>query len=160
MSSIVFDTHEFVKRLIKLWREQPVLQRRQFFQGRPIRGESVQDILWLTPLGVEMTDHDWNKHYTRCLGMRLEGKMLDEIDEKGKQITGDTLLILFNSHNEPIPFRLPPHAPNECWQPELDTSTDTLKGRMHADEPYPLQAKSLAVLKLSRLKKSLLTMLM
>jgi isoamylase len=147
---------EFVKKVIKLWREQPVLQRRQFFQGRPIRGQKVRDVQWLTPLGVEMTDHDWNKHYTRCLGMRLEGQMVDEIDERGRHITGDTLLILFNSHNEPIPFRLPPHAESEFWKPELDTATDAIAARMLADEAYPLQARALAVLKLVRGKKTLL----
>ncbi len=151
--------HEFVKRMIKIWRSQPVLQRRKFFQGRPIRGEWLRDILWLTPLGVEMTDHDWNKHYTRCLGMRLEGQMVDEFDERGKHITGDTLLILFNSHNEPIPFRLPPHAPNEYWQAELDTATDEPPPRMHAEESYPLSGHSLVILKLVRTKKSFLTML-
>lgn len=151
---------EFVKRVIRLWRSQPVLQRRQFFQGRAVRGEAVKDVLWLTPLGVEMTDHDWNKHYTRCLGMRLEGQMVDEFDERGRHITGDTLLILFNSHNEPIPFRLPPHAANEYWQPELDTSSDELKPKVFGDEPYPLEGKSMVVLKLVRMKKSFLTMLL
>lgn len=150
---------EFVQRMIRFWREQPVLQRRHFFQGRAIRGEAVRDVVWLTPLGAEMTDHDWNKHYTRCLGMRLEGQMVDELDERGKHITGDTLLILFNSHSEPIPFRLPPHGPGEYWHPELDTATDQFKPRLQADEPYPLQGKSLVVLKLGRPKKSLLTML-
>ena len=66
-----------------------------------------------------MTDSDWHKHYTRCLGMRLEGNMDDEIDERGRHITGDTLLILFNSHNEPIPFLMPPHIQGEYWQPLL-----------------------------------------
>ncbi|MDB5347459.1 MAG: glycogen debranching enzyme GlgX [Schlesneria sp.] len=150
---------EFVQKAIKFWSEQPVLQRRQFFQGRAIRGEAVRDVVWLTPLGVEMTDSDWHKHYTRCLGMRMEGQMVDEIDERGKHITGDTLLILFNSHNEPIPFRLPPHAPNEYWHPELDTAIESQKSRMYADEPYPLQANSMAVLKLGRQKRSILPML-
>ena len=149
----------FVQRLIQLWRDQPVLKRRHFFLGRAIRGESVRDILWLTPLGAEMTDHDWNKHYTRCLGMRLEGQMVDEMDERGRHIVGDTLLILFNSHNEAIPFRLPIHATGENWQTELDTATDQFPVRLFADEPYPLQGKSLVVLKLNRLKKNLLTML-
>ena len=151
---------EFVKRVIQLWREQPVLQRRHFFQGRPIRGEAVRDVIWLTPMGVEMTSHDWNKHYTRCLGMRLEGQMLDEIDDRGKHITGDTLLILFNSHNEAIPFQLPPHGTNEYWHPVLDTSTDTLVERMHAGEPYPLEGKSMAVLKLAKAKRSILPALL
>jgi glycogen operon protein len=107
-----------------------------------------------------MTDHDWNKHYTRCLGMRLEGLMLDEVDERGKHIIGDTLLILFNSHNGVIPFRLPATGPHEYWQPILDTATETLASRMSADESYPLEGHSLALLKLVKSRKSLLTLLL
>jgi glycogen operon protein len=152
--------HEFVKRVIQIWKEHPVLQRRQFLQGRPVRPDGMRDILWLTPLGIEMTDHDWNKHYTRCLGMRLEGLMLDEVDERGKHIIGDTLLILFNSHNGVIPFRLPATGPHEYWQPILDTATETLASRMSADESYPLEGHSLALLKLVKSRKSLLTLLL
>jgi glycogen operon protein len=147
---------EFTKKTIKLWKEQPVLQRRKFFQGRMIRGELIRDVVWLTPLGEQMTDADWHKHYTRCLGMRLEGQMDDEIDERGRQITGDTLLILFNSHNGPIQFLMPPHLEGEHWQPLLDTSTTTLVKRVRASEPYPLQAHSLAVIRLAKPKPTLL----
>ena len=141
---------EFTKQAIELWKNQPVLQRRKFFQGRMIRGEFVRDVVWLTPLGIPMTDEDWNKHYTRCLGMRLEGQMDDEIDERGRQIIGDTLLILFNSHNDKIPFLMPPHEELEFWQPLLDTATETPLKRLRFQQPYPLQAHSMAVLKLNR----------
>ncbi|WP_373650510.1 glycogen debranching protein GlgX [Schlesneria sp. DSM 10557] len=143
---------EFTQRVIRLWKSQPVLQRRKFFQGRMIRGELVKDVVWLTPLGQQMTDEDWNKDYTRCLGMRLEGEMEDEINEKGRPISGDTLLILFNSHNDSIPFLMPPHAENEFWQPLLDTATDSLLKRLTFQEPYPLEGHSLAVLRLNRPK--------
>ena len=146
---------EFVTKAIRFLQEQPVLQRRKFFQGRAIRGESVRDVLWLTPQGLEMTDHDWHKHYTRCLGMRLEGQMADELDDRGRRITGDTLLILFNSHSDPIPFRLPPHASGESWEAALDTASEPAMSRFHADDLYPLQAKSLAVLKLVKTRKPL-----
>lgn len=144
---------EFTKKAIQLWKNQPVLQRRKFFQGRMIRGELVRDVVWLTPLGEQMTDADWHKHYTRCLGMRLEGQMDDEIDERGRHITGDTLLILFNSHNGPIQFLMPPHAEREFWQPLLDTSTTAVLQRVRANESYPLQGHSLAVLRLARPKR-------
>ena len=90
----------FAKRCIALWKSQPVLQRRQFFQGRPIRGGGIRDIVWMTPAGREMTDDDWNRWYVRCLGMRLAGDMENEVDDRGRKIVGDTLLILFNSHHE------------------------------------------------------------
>ena len=35
-------------------REQPVLRRRRFFQGRRLRGAEVKDIMWLTPDGREI----------------------------------------------------------------------------------------------------------
>ncbi|MDX1965614.1 MAG: hypothetical protein SFV23_00460, partial [Planctomycetaceae bacterium] len=133
----------------QLWKTQPVLQRRQFFQGRQIRGEAVHDVLWLTPHGRPMNDKDWHAGYVRCLGMRLEGQMDDEIDEFGRRITGDTLLVLMNSHHEPIPFRLPEHAVEQHWQPVIDTAQRPLFTRLKAGDLYPLQGRSLAVLRLA-----------
>ncbi|HUQ70664.1 MAG TPA: glycogen debranching protein GlgX, partial [Planctomycetaceae bacterium] len=50
------DLLEFTRRCVKLWNEQPVLQRRQFFQGRPIRGDAIRDVIWMNPAGLEMSD--------------------------------------------------------------------------------------------------------
>ncbi|MCA9094201.1 MAG: glycogen debranching protein GlgX, partial [Planctomycetaceae bacterium] len=72
------DLFNFVCKLIRIWRENPVLQRRFFFQGHPLRGAGIKDILWLTPAGNEMTDTDWNIGFVRCLGVRLDGEMPDE----------------------------------------------------------------------------------
>src|SRR6185295_11703160 len=36
----------FAVRAARIWSEQPVLQRRQFFQGRSIRGEGIMDVTW------------------------------------------------------------------------------------------------------------------
>ncbi len=143
------DFLNFTKQCVKLWKSQPVLQRRQFFQGREIRGREVRDVLWLTPQGREMTDYDWHAGYVRCLGMRLEGQMHDEIDDRGRHITGDTLLVLMNSHHETIPFRLPDHEDDEFWQPLLDTAQQPLYRRLWSQDLYPLQGRSIAVMKLS-----------
>ena len=60
-----------------------MLRRRKFFQGRSIRGADVQDIAWLDPSGREMTDEAWNAPDVRCLGVRLSGDAIDEVDERG-----------------------------------------------------------------------------
>ena len=151
---------EFTKKVIQLWKDQPVLQRRKFFQGRLIRGELIRDVLWLTPLGEQMTDSDWHKHYTRCLGMRLEGHMDDEIDERGRHIIGDTLLILFNSHHSKIDFVMPYHNVHEFWQPLIDTSTESPLSRLRANEHYPLQGHSLAILRLAKSRRGLIKRLL
>src|SRR3954447_5447762 len=42
-------TFEFFQRVIRMRREHPVLRRRHFFQGRPLRGSEVKDVAWLKP---------------------------------------------------------------------------------------------------------------
>ena len=140
---------EFTRKCVRLWKSQPVLQRRQFFQGRQIHGEGAHDIFWLTPHGRPMSERDWDAGYVRCLGMRLEGQMEDEIDDYGRPITGDTILVLMNSHHEPIPFQLPELGDGEYWQPLLDTAQKPLFRKLTATDLYPLQGRSLAVLRLT-----------
>src|SRR6185436_499110 len=98
---------EFVRKVVALRRDQPVFQRRSFFQGRKIRGEEIKDISWLTPAGQEMNDEAWSAGFVRCLGVRLSGDLIGELNERGERVLGDTLLILLNGHHESIPFTLP-----------------------------------------------------
>ena len=39
------------RRLIRIWKQNPVLRRRKFLQGRRIRGADVTDITWLDTVG-------------------------------------------------------------------------------------------------------------
>jgi isoamylase len=98
---------EFTARLVHLRLTQPALRRRKYFQGRSIRGGGVKDVAWLAPDGREMTDEAWGSDFVRCLGMLLSGNAIEETNERGELITGDTLLILLNAHSEKVPFALP-----------------------------------------------------
>src|SRR5206468_8259454 len=89
---------DFVKRLTRVWRDHPVLHRRKFFQGRAIRGTDIKDISWFEPSGQEMSDDAWNAGFVKCLGVRLAGDLIGDVDERGEPIKGDTLLILLNAH--------------------------------------------------------------
>ncbi|MFO0930661.1 MAG: glycogen debranching protein GlgX [Gemmataceae bacterium] len=136
---------EFTRKVTRLWKEHPVLQRRKFFQGRELRGMDVKDLAWFTPAGEEMTDEDWGGH-VRCLGMRLSGDLLGELDERGQPVSGDTLLVLLNAHHEPIPFTLPVLANGDSWRLILDTATNPEEETEHAaQEVYRLEGRSLAV---------------
>ena len=84
----------FARQLIRLRRENPVFRRRDFFQGRPIHGLEVKDLYWLTPAGTEMADSDWSAGHVQCLGMGLMGDQIEETDEHGRRIIGDSFLIL------------------------------------------------------------------
>ncbi|MBI1345924.1 glycogen debranching protein GlgX [bacterium] len=139
---------QFVRHLIQLRADQPVLRRRQFFQGRPIRGSDIKDLLWLAPSGLEMTDEDWNVGFARCLGMLLTGDAIPETDARGRPIKGDTLLILLNAHHEPISFKLPVLARVQRWEMLVDTALPTppvpRKLRLTS---YELKARSLVVIR-------------
>jgi glycogen operon protein len=140
---------EFTSRLVAIRREHPVLRRRRFFRGRAVRGAGVKDIAWLDPVGVEMTDESWSEGYVRCLGVRLEGNAIDEVDERGHPIVGDTLLLLLNAHHDRIDFTLPPEGDDERWVRLLDTSDPRASGEAFEGEGrYPLEGRSIVLFKL------------
>jgi isoamylase len=140
---------EFIQRVIRIWRENPVFQRRQFFQGRAIRGARVKDIHWLTPNGKEMSDANWHSAQARCLGMRLEGAMQDEFDDRGRPVVGQTMLLLMNALPDPVPFAVPVLVPDASWRAVLDTARKRLpRRRFRPGDTYALQPRSMAILQL------------
>lgn len=147
------DLLAFTRSLIQVRREHPVLRRRQFFYGRRIQGSEVKDLAWFRPDGKEMTEENWQDPLARCIGLRLAGDAIDEVDAQGEPITDDTLLILLNAHHEPLAFTLPAHRPGVKWELILDTRT--AEGRrlhrpMRGGEVYNLEGRCVAVLQLRR----------
>jgi glycogen operon protein len=112
----------FTRFMIALRRSSPVLRRRKFFHGRKIRGSEIKDISWFSPTGHEMTDEEWNADFVRTLGVRLSGELIDEKDSRGRPLSGDTLLILFNAHYDTVSFILPAHRKGAHWSLLLDTA--------------------------------------
>jgi glycogen operon protein len=140
----------FTQRVIKIWKEHPVLRRRKFFQGRRIRGAEVVDIAWLDPAGAEMTDQMWGSPDERVLGVRLNGDAIQEVNERGERVTGASLLLMFNAGPQPVSFVLPAISAWERWATLLDTADPwALPRRLSAGERYELQARSMAALELN-----------
>ncbi|RMH25848.1 MAG: glycogen debranching enzyme GlgX [Planctomycetota bacterium] len=131
----------FVRRAVAVWREQPVLHRRRFFHGRPIRGRGVKDVAWFRPDGAEMTDADWRRPHCGCLGVRLSGDQMDETDEQGEPLVGDTLFVIYSAHDEPIDFLIDGQGRGERWRLIYDTgrpdATDTEHDGGDAYETLP-----------------------
>ena len=139
---------EFVKQMTALWHAQPVFKRRNFFQGRRIQGAGVKDVAWLTQDGEEIADHHyWHSSELHALGMRLNGNSIDEVDERGRPIVGETLLVLLNSQPGRVSFRLPRHKPSERWIPYMDTSLSSVPSEpLSHKDTYALQGRCVVVL--------------
>ena len=145
---------EFTRRMIALRRAHPVFRRRDFFQGRPIHGGSVKDIVWFKPDGTEMNDEEWNQHFARSLGVLLAGQGLTETDQRGRRVTDLDFLLLFNAHHEEIAFSLPNHAAVRRWRVVIDTTHEdglAHDGTFDGGSPYPLKGRSLALLRQQKL---------
>jgi len=136
------ELHDFVVTAVRIWRSQPVLQRRHFFHGRPLRGVGVKDVTWFDVEGEEMTEEAWDTGWVRSFSVRWAGDMIPGIDERGNAIIGDTLLLMFNTHHEPQVFKLPTHESKHRWELLLDT---TLSKDYPGNEEYTMQPRSLAV---------------
>ena len=144
---------EFCRLCTTIWSEQPVLQRRNFFQGRAIRGSGVRDINFFEPGGNDMSDQDWGNAAAKCLGMRLAGDLIEDTDERGEVIKGDTLLLLINAHWEELPFTLPETSGGDVWQTLVDTAEPDRPNEIRirpAREQFPLYGRSLALLRTIR----------
>jgi isoamylase len=139
---------EFVRRMIALRRAHPALRRRDFFQGRPIRGTGIKDIVWLKPDGTEMTAEEWDHEFARSLGVYLAGAAFGEKDGRGRPVTDESFLLLFNAHHEEVAFRLPDYG-GRNWSALVDTARDVMIGRDRLGAPateYRLEGRSLALL--------------
>jgi pullulanase/glycogen debranching enzyme len=77
---------EFTRQMIRIRKALPVLHRRSFFQDRSIHGPEVRDIEWFRPNGQEMTEDEWSHSFVRCLGMLLNGQVMDEWGERGVRL--------------------------------------------------------------------------
>jgi glycogen operon protein len=143
------DLLAFAQRIIGLRKRHPVFRRKRFFQGRPIKGATVKDVLWLNPTANEMTEEQWRDPSVSCLGMFLSGQGLDETDERGRRLGDENFLLLLNAHHEDVGFILPTFSPGTRWVAWMDTSRENglRSGDTHAGgSAYQLQARSMVIL--------------
>ncbi len=150
---------EFTRAMIDLRKSHPNLHRRKFFQDRRIDpeapdrevdGKTEIDIQWLRTDGQEMAQEEWHTGWVRCIGLKLNGQTLDDVNGAGELIRDDTFLILLNPHHEPVRFTLPPPREGTAWEMLVDTGCKAAPGTSkprRLRKTYQLIPRSLAVLR-------------
>ncbi len=116
----------FTERLTEFRRAHPVLRRRGWFQGMPIRRTGRADVEWFSPDGEVMTDDDWRAGFAKSLAVFLNGEAIAALGSRGEHISDDSMLLLFNAYHDPLDFTVPPTVWGAEWEVVLDTSDDEL----------------------------------
>lgn len=163
LSAMDADFLAFVRQVLAIRQKHPVFQRRRFFKGALCLGDVsddvenavcdgaiYRDVVWLAADNREMTASDWNNPESRVLGMMLEGYGLDEMDDAGKPIVDNSLLLLLNASKQDVAFTLPEHPLGSQWQLQLTTAPGTnvstpSQTTWPATTLYPLHNHSLAL---------------
>lgn len=94
-----------------------------------------------------MAEPDWGYAEARTLGMLFTGDTGDfyHTTEGGLPQRDIPFLLLMNSFWQPVPFTLP--GTDRRWEVWVDTFEPMRQSRVHeSGEPYPLDARSLALL--------------
>jgi glycogen operon protein len=114
---------EFVawcQRVIAFRAAHPAFRRRQWFQGRLIRG--IEDLAWTRPDGEEMTDEDWETGFARAVGVFINGRTIPTPDAYGEKIVDDTFLVIFNASDQDLSWTIPAASWGRRWVVDLDTA--------------------------------------
>jgi glycogen operon protein len=142
----------FVQTLTVLRRRYPILRRNRFLSTIVNEAIGVKEVSWISATGAEMREEEWNNG-SRCFGMLLDGRaQVTGIKQRGQDAT---LLLIFNSHHEVVPFTLPAAGDDlarASWTLVLDTQLEApaqaADNEHSAGDVYEVAARSLSLLKL------------
>ena len=114
---------DFVRRLIKMRIDYPMLHRDRFVHGEEqFEPSGFSDIQWLRADGETMQDADWHNTEHSFLAMLLAAEVLPARDPRFDGETEAALLIVFNADPTPVEFVLPKSEFH--WHRVLTTTRD------------------------------------
>src|SRR5207248_1606284 len=76
------------------------------------------------PDGTEMTEDDWRDEPNQVIGMLVHGEATDEVDDRGRPLRGQTVLLLTNAGTRSRYFALPKVEGLGGWTMLVDTARD------------------------------------
>jgi isoamylase len=118
---------EFTRKVFAIRARNAVLRRRTFFRHEPVAAGNNKDLTWLRSEGGEMTDDDWADEGNHVLGMLIREDLPDAVDERGRPLRGNPLLLLLNGGPRSRPFALPLMERPGTWTELLDTAHEVVR---------------------------------
>ncbi|WP_158795775.1 glycogen debranching protein GlgX [Pedobacter sp. L105] len=139
---------EFTSKLIHLRTDHAVFSRKNWFKGKKLKDNGIEDIAWFLPNGVQMTTENWNEGAAKSVAIYLSGNGLNSIDAEGIQIIDDNFYMIFNAYDGTIDYKLPAKEYGNEWRLVIDTVTNISKTEMtfSAEVMVPVQGRSVVLL--------------
>ncbi|WP_371187503.1 glycogen debranching protein GlgX [Thalassotalea maritima] len=107
---------EFVRQLIDLRKQHPLLNRLHYQHGRQISTRTgLKDLSWFNCHGEPMDESNWHNKALKSFAMMLA-------DTEHEPLVDDGLLIIFNAHSHVTQFQLP-HLLGS-WSQIIDTANE------------------------------------
>jgi glycogen operon protein len=140
----------FTRRLIQLLHDFPILRRSRFLTGKHDGELGVRDVTWISAGGGEMQQSDWETPWIKCFGMVLDGRTRKTAMPRHGE--DETVLIIMNSFEGVVPFKLPEAVAGTQWSLLLDTNIpDAPPGANFAfGSSYDVAGRSLLLFSLSQ----------
>jgi len=124
----------FVRRLTALRAEHPIFRRASFRDGCLLR--------WFNPAGGDQQEEHWDDAGLLAIGLLMH---MPDVEAGG-----DEALILFNSFDGEVDFKIPPRVKKGSWSVVLDTeigpNSDEGRKGVKAEQEITLAPRSLIVL--------------
>ena len=99
---------DFTCKLTTIRASNPVLRKRKWFRGMPLKATGLPDIAWFLSTGGEMEEHHWAEDFAKSVAVYLQGN-------------GAAFYIIYNAHHDSVTFKLPDEKFGMHWQKILDT---------------------------------------
>ena len=90
---------------------------------------------------------DWADPDNQIIGMLIPGRATDEVDERGRPVFGDTVLLLLNGGARSRPFTLPRMERAGLWEEVVNTSRHEIGTRPVRKAALTLTAHSVIMLR-------------
>lgn len=140
---------EFTQKLVQFRKDHPVLRRRGWLIGEKVLDNEIEDVGWFRPDGLPMTEQNWREGFAKSMTVFLNGRAITYPDSRGERVIGDSFLIMFNAHSEPLLFTIPGTQWGKQWQTVLDTASGGFadySATWSPSDTLSVQSRSLLVL--------------
>ncbi len=114
----------FVRRLIALRKDVPLLRRDRFVHGKQRSASTgFADIEWHSAAGQQMQEQDWHDPECFCMGM-----LLSDVRKISASEAAPAVLIVLNAAIQPQNFHLPRSKSGRAWRCVFSTACDDQPG--------------------------------